>query len=264
MPQSEYDARTYWASVLNRSFNLQGVGWPDLSLAFNRWQYRARRDAIRRLVPHARGLRVLDVGPGVGYWVALWQMLGAAEVCGVDLTATSVEHLRAHFPEYRFAQGDIRERLPFEGTFDLISAIDVLLHITDDARYGSALANLRQVSRPGTRLLLLEPLAQSLPIPFTPGQTSRARSLAWVRRLLAQTGWAVQAVQPANWLYSNPVETDPATLCRALNIYWSRLQPLVRDEVAGHVVGAALFPVDRLLSRLPWGPTSRTLLAEAR
>ena len=262
--QQEYDPRGYWAALLDRSFNLQGVGWPDLSLAFNRWQYRARRASICRLVSETRGLRVLDVGSGTGYWVALWQLLGATELCGVDLTATSVEHLQAHFRSFQFACADICEHIPFEGPFDLISAIDVLLHITENERYQQALANLRQVSRPGTRLILLEPLSQGPVLPFVEGQSSRARRLSDVRRALTCTGWTTRAVQPANWLYSNVVETSPALLYRALNVYWSRLTPLVRHEVAGQAIGAMLYPVDRLLCRLPWGPTSKVVLAEAR
>lgn len=88
----QYDPDAYWRSLLSGSFNLQGVSWPNLSTGFLRWQYRARREAIRRVVPSAAGMRVLDVGPGTGYWVALWHGLGAATVAGFDLTETSVEH----------------------------------------------------------------------------------------------------------------------------------------------------------------------------
>lgn len=259
----QYDPDAYWRSLLSGSFNLQGVSWPNLSTGFLRWQYRARREAIRRVVPSAAGMRVLDVGPGTGYWVALWHGLGAATVAGFDLTETSVEHLRKQFPQDQFAQGDISSALPPGGPYDLISAIDVLLHITDDGRYAQALANLRRVARPGSRMLLLEPFSSGAAKPFEAGQSSRARPLATLRPLLARSGWRVQAVQPALWLLSIPVETEPYRVCFVLNWLWYHLERFARAERRGVVAGAALYPLDRLLCRLPWGPTSKVLLAEA-
>jgi SAM-dependent methyltransferase len=259
-----YDPDSYWQTLLSDSFNLQGVSWPELSNGFLRWQYRARRAALRRVVPTAAGLRVLDVGPGVGYWVAYWHRLGAASVAGFDLTAASVEHLRKQFPEDRFEQGDVSAQVPPGGPYDLISAIDILLHITDNDHYAQALTNLRQAARPGARLLLLEPLSMGPAIPFEAGNSSRARPTALVKPLLAQSGWQVKTVQPALWLLSIPIETEPRRVCFVLNWLWYHLNHFVRGERRGQIAGAALYPLDRLLCRLPWGPTSKVLLAEAR
>lgn len=258
-----YDPQPYWRALLSRSLDLRGVSWPDLSLSFNRWQYRARLEAIRRVTPTAAGLRVLDVGAGTGFWVALWQSLGAADVCGVDLTETSVEHLRARFPSQRFSQGDIAQAVPFAGPFDLISAIDVLLHIVDDTAYAQALHNLRTVSKVGTRLVLLEPLAQGRPIRYKPEMNSRARGLDAVQDMLHAAGWRVRSVQPAVWLLSIPIETRPQLVHRLLAGFWRRLERLVQGERRGACVGALLYPLDRALCRLPWGPTAKVLLAEA-
>ncbi|MGH2344036.1 MAG: class I SAM-dependent methyltransferase [Chloroflexota bacterium] len=259
-----YDADSYWQSLLSGSFNLQGASWPDLSTGFLRWQYRARETAIRRVVPSVAGKRVLDVGPGTGYWVALWHRLGAASVAGFDLTAASVDHLTDKFPGDCFYQGDISAVVPPGGPYDLISAIDVLLHITDNDRYAAALENMRQAAHRGSRLVLLEPLSSGPPASFEAGSSSRARPIAMVRPLLAQSGWRVRAIHPALWLLTSPIETQPARLSLVLNWYWAHLRRTARHERIGAAAGATLYPLDRLLCRLPWGPTSRVLLAEAR
>jgi SAM-dependent methyltransferase len=259
----QYDAEAYWHDLLSGSFNLRGVSWPELSVGFLQWQYRARREALRRVVPHARGLRVLDVGPGTGHWVAFWYGLGATSVAGVDLTETSVQHLREQFPGDHFTQGDISQSIPPGGPFDLISAIDVLLHITDNDRYAEALANLRRVAQPGTRLVLLEPLSLGPALPFAEGQSSRARSLSMARALLARSGWRVRAVQPALWLLTNPIEIRPARVFQALMGLWQWLERMTQEDRRGSLLGGILYPLDRALCRLPWGPSSRVVLAEA-
>jgi SAM-dependent methyltransferase len=259
-----YDADSYWESLLSTSFDLQGASWPDLSTGFLRWQYRAREAAIRRGMPSVAGKRVLDVGPGTGYWVAVWHRLGAASVAGFDLTAASVDHLTAKFPGDHFYQGDISAAVPTGGPYDVISAVDVLLHITDNDLYAAALANMRHAARPGTRLVLLEPLSSGPLAPFEAGPSSRARPIAMVRPLLTQAGWRIRAIHPALWLLTSPIETQPALLSFALNWYWAHLRRAARHERLGAAAGATLYPLDRLLCRLPWGPTSRVLLAEAR
>jgi SAM-dependent methyltransferase len=261
MPQ--YDAPTYWRTLLSSSFNLQGVSWPGFATAFLQWQYRARRGAVLRVAPPVAGKRVLDVGPGTGYWVSLWHELDAALVAGIDLTAESVERLSGQFPQDSFYQGDVSSIVPPGGPYDLISAIDVLLHITDDEAYGRALQHLRQAARPGSALVMLEPLTSGTPRHPRQGASSRARSLVAVNALLQRSGWRVCKVQPALWLFSNPIETEPRALLYGLTWLWHQVQRLARNERVAGPLGAAVYPFDRLLCRLPWGPTSRVVLAEA-
>jgi SAM-dependent methyltransferase len=261
---SHYDPPAYWERLLGRGADLRGVGFPDLALTFNRWQYRARSASVRAVVPELAGARVLDVGSGTGYWIALWRALGAAEVCGIDLTVAAVERLRAAFPDVRFERADVSEGVPVSGPFDVISAMDVLLHITDDERYGRALANLRGAARPGTRLVLLEPVALGRPVPFVPGSHSRARAVGPVGDALARSGWTLRSVRPATWLLNSPIELDPPRLYRWLTLYWRVVSRPARPELLAEVAGAIAYPLDRLLCRTGWGPSSKVVVAEAR
>lgn len=261
--ERQSDADGYWHDRLSRSFNLQGVGLIGRSLAFNRWGYRARRAALGRLVSDASGARVLDVGSGTGYWIDHWHRLGAAAVSGLDLTELSVDRLRLTFPGDRFERADIRVSIPFEGPFDLISAIDVLLHVTDDDGYRSGLANLREVAAPGARLVLLEPISSGRPRPMAPGADSRTRSLAEVEEALGATGWTLERRFPTTWLLSNPVEVEPRAAYLILSAWWAALRPAYRSELMSSIVCPPIYWVDRLLCQLQWSPSSKAILARA-
>jgi SAM-dependent methyltransferase len=259
----QYDADRYWRDLLSRSFNLQGVGLVGRSITFNRWGYRARQSAVRRILPDAGGARVLDVGSGTGHWISWWHLRGAAEVSGVDLTAVSVEALRREYPGTRFEQADISRSIPIEGPFDLVSAMDVLLHITDDEGYRRAFENLRSVAAPGARLVLLEPVTVGPPRPMAPGAHSRSRSLAELEEALVAGGWKLERWLPSTWLMSNPVEVRPRIVYLALSAWWAGLSVIVRSEVASSILGPLVYGVDQALCRLRWGPSSKVVVARA-
>jgi len=258
-----YEPNQYWNQLLGQSFDLTGVGLVGKSHAFNSWGYRARRSAALGLVPDASDQQVLDVGSGTGHWVAFWHSLGARGVTGLDLTPVSVGKLRQTFPDDRFVQADVTQGVPTGGPFGLISAMDVLLHVVDDAGYRKAFQNLREVAQPGTRLLILEPLTYGAPRAMIPGSHSRTRSLAELRSALKESGWSLQKVRPATWLLSNPIEIQPRFAFLGLNALWSAISVAARWEVSGQMVGAVLYPLDRMLCLLPWGPSSKVALAVA-
>ena len=258
-----YEPNHYWNQLLGRSFDLTGVGLVGKSHAFNAWGYRARRSAALSMVRDASDQQVLDVGSGTGHWIAFWHSLGARGVTGLDLTPVSVSRLKERFPDDQFVEADITRGVPSAGPYELISAMDVLLHVVDDAGYGKAFKNLRQVAEPGTRLLILEPLTYGAPRAMVPGSHSRTRSLSELQTTLAENGWRLEKVRPATWLLSNPVEVQPGFAFVGLQVLWSATSLAARWEVTGQLVGAALYPLDRLLCRLPWGPSSKVALAVA-
>src|SRR5439155_5163406 len=95
---------------------------------------------------------------GTGYYIDRWREAGAERIVGADIAPAAVERLRERYPEQSFTELDIggpADELP-EGSFDAVSAMDVLFHITDDERYGKALANLSALLRPDGVLVLTE------------------------------------------------------------------------------------------------------------
>jgi hypothetical protein len=95
------------------------------------------------------------------------------------------------------------------------------------------------------------------------GAHSKTRSHGFVTDALAGAGWRLERVAPATWLYSNPIEMRPRAAYHALNVAWKATSLAANPEWGGRVAGAAIYPVDRLLSRLAWGPSAKLALARA-
>jgi ubiquinone/menaquinone biosynthesis C-methylase UbiE len=117
------------------------------------------RPRLREALAPAPGQRLLEVGPGTGYYaleVASWIAPGHLDV--FDLQQEMLDHtlLRAEQREIAniFAlQGDARS-LPFEGdTFDAAYLVTVLGEIPDQE---AALRELARVVKPGGRVVVGE------------------------------------------------------------------------------------------------------------
>jgi SAM-dependent methyltransferase len=71
----------------------------------------------------------------------------------MDLTETAVEQLSKAYPDASFVRGDVPAPEVVgqfgAGSADAVSAMNVLFHIVDDAAFERALANVRDVLRPG-------------------------------------------------------------------------------------------------------------------
>jgi SAM-dependent methyltransferase len=157
-----YVPSDYWERLLAGQHDESGVGYPSLAVSFNAAMYRALTGQVDWLLRRGGLLdppprRVLDVGSGTGAWVRFWLDHGVREVVGVDLTQAAVKRLAGRFPDTRFERADVSEGLP-EGPFDAVSAMSVLLHVTDAARWRAALANLAGALAPDGFALLIEPL----------------------------------------------------------------------------------------------------------
>ena len=104
------------------------------------------------------GLRVLDVGSGIGGAAFHLARNYGASVTGIDLSpemvAIALERIpRSEAPEsVHFYLGDVLT-MPFEEEFDLIWSRDALMHIHDKPRLFS---RLRDLLGPGGRLIITD------------------------------------------------------------------------------------------------------------
>ncbi|WP_291794813.1 class I SAM-dependent methyltransferase [Brevibacterium sp.] len=273
-----HDHSEFWEESLDSDWTERGVGYQALGLAFNSWMYRVREEIFLRTAGRAgvgRGTRILDVGSGTGLYVRWWSRMHPAEVTGSDLTASAVRNLREHFPGHRFEQLDItRGTGPFEpGSFDVVSCMDVLFHITDDAAYRAALRNIATLLKPGGTFVLTENFvhrtagsgvssggqngAEAAGTPSGTGDTTEPgaaherrahqtnRSLEWIEGALAEAGLRLEHRSPHMVLMN--AQVDSPWLWRKL--WGGALRAATLTEFTGELAGRALFPLERRLAR---------------
>lgn len=118
------------------------------------WRVARRRLVLELLERHRPGpapLRILDVGGACSLIPREMQRFGAVTVIEPD--AATVEFSRRELA-LDVRRGSLPDQLPVEGPFDVVTLLDVLEHVDDDA---GALRAIRALLRPGGLLLLTVP-----------------------------------------------------------------------------------------------------------
>lgn len=251
--------RDFWERRLAADWTASGVGYQALGRPFNTWMYRVRRDVFCREAGQLgvdASTRVLDIGSGTGFYVRGWAHLGAREITGSDLTEAAVARLRAHYPDVTFVQLDITtgvgELEP--ASFDIVSCIDVLFHLTDDEAYRAALANIARLLRPGGRFVLSENFLHR-PVDRTAHQVSR--SMEWIAAELAAAGFQIERRVPMLVLMN--AQVDAPVLWR--KAWGAALRASTLTAPSGWMAGAALYPIERRLVRwLRESPTTELMI----
>lgn len=163
--RSAPDVVRYWAergAALARAAPHRAVGSLGHDLrgnkAIHRVQARALRGqlaAVHRAQPSTRGLRVLEIGTGVGRWAGLLAPK-QADFVGVDVSEEMVRLAEANFPHFDFSKvpADLGRSLPQEG-FDLAFTVTALQYNAPEVR-SQLIAEMWRVVRPGGFLMFLE------------------------------------------------------------------------------------------------------------
>ena len=173
-----------------------------LELDDRHWWYRGRRRIIRAeldRLPVPAGARVLDAGCGSGR--TLEELRRYGEVYGIELDPGAAQMAQER------GCGEVRigrlEELPWEdGTFDLITCLDVIEHTPDDR---ATLRELRRVSKPGGFLLVTVPAYQGLwSMHDVANHHYRRYSRARLRAAAGEAGWRVRRMTSFNSLLLAP------------------------------------------------------------
>jgi ubiquinone/menaquinone biosynthesis C-methylase UbiE len=133
--------------------------------------------------------RVLDVGAGTGYLLALLagRLPEAAELAGIDPAPAMVAAARDRAADERlhFLAG-AAERLPFaDGQFDLVVSTTSFDHWADQA---AGLAECARVLAPGGHLVLADLFSPLLWPTLLAGRRGKARTRARATRLVTAAG----------------------------------------------------------------------------
>ena len=263
MPYSPTD---YWGE-LHRRDDLSAVGQSALPPAINGWLYGALARNVRRHVKRLglhkpAGRRVQDIGAGTGFWVDGWRRLGAT-VDGVDLVPVAVERLRERFGRAggNFWVADVAEPGALgDATYDVVSVMNVLLHVTDEAAFDQALANVASRVAPGGWLVMVEPilLRSDYVRPYNPEKHSRARHFDDYRKPLEAAGLELVEVRAATVLANNPIEAgSPKAFARYARWWTFVAGRSKRDPGSARWLGPLVAGADRLALLSRAAPSSK-------
>jgi SAM-dependent methyltransferase len=170
------------------------------------WWYTGRRKILTGFVEEIcrqvtdRRPRILDVGCGTGANLLMLSEYGEAE--GVDISEAALAFCRERgLDKVRLGAG---EKLPYEdGTFDLVTALDVVEHMDDDL---AGLREMRRVLRPGGRVLLFVPTFMFLwGLQDDVSNHRRRYRLPELRRVLEQAGFEIERTTYANITFFLPI-----------------------------------------------------------
>jgi len=260
----EIKDKSYWEKRLAANWGLKGVGYLGHGERYNKWLYAVRREILRRHLPvlalNLREANVLDIGSGTGFWLNEWKSLGVGLLQGTDVTTVAVERLKKTFPDVEITQLDIGESLEALGwreNFHIVSAFDVLFHITSDKRFEQAIENISRFLKPGGYFLYSDN--------FVHGEARRAdhqvsRPLGEIQGLMTKCGLHIARRAPMFALMNAPIDTSSRWPMLAWRAF---LAPVHFAPLLGSVYGAMLYPVELALTRwMSESPTTEIMICQ--
>jgi 2-polyprenyl-3-methyl-5-hydroxy-6-metoxy-1,4-benzoquinol methylase len=269
---SEYDYRLYWRKLHAANQGaVSTVGYAPFGEGFNRACYVLRRQAVARLMGRHPGVlraRLLEAAVGVGAYAPVWRRIGVTGWTGLDIAEEAVAHCRRSFPEGRFLVQDLAcDTWPESsagGEFDLVTAIDVLYHLTDDLAFATALRNLSSRVRKGGALIVSDVF---VPRDRQIAAHVKRRSVAAYSRVLG-AGMTLVDREPVFSILADPVPAPSRRLRGILmSTAWRAVARAVLStpKAARDTVGAAAvllaWPLDAMLRRLEFARQANLELA---
>lgn len=123
----------------------------------NHWWYVGRRkiifDRVLPLLAEYSHPRILDIGCGTGFNIEYMQQHGYADIIGLDFSPDALMFCQSRGLA-RLVCGD-GTLPPFQdGSFDVVTALDMIEHLEDDV---IALNELSRILRPGGLLVIFTP-----------------------------------------------------------------------------------------------------------
>jgi SAM-dependent methyltransferase len=259
--------REYWNRRFQRHWGLKGAGTTHFGLQFNAWRYRVRRRVFRRAVGRLNvdpgAISVLEVGSGTGFYVEQWEALGARAISALDISDWAANRLAQDHPGVTFYHADIgAPAVPLPpGAFDVVTAVDCLTHIVEDAAWLRALKNIHRALKPGGCLLYSDSFFHGPDKCFR--DYWRGRSLAKVAAAMDETGFDIVARAPFLVLMSAP--TDTRHRDRNERLWEMAFLPFLHREWTGFLLGACLYPLElALVSLLDESPAIELMTCRKR
>jgi SAM-dependent methyltransferase len=180
MAQNIYDNPEFFAGYSRLGRSVEGLDgaaeWP----------------ALRAMLPQMRGLRILDLGCGFGWFCRWARAAGAAQVLGIDISEKMLARARVETADLAvsYDQGDLERLVLPEASFDLVYS-SLALHYV--ANLSGLLVQVHRALVPGGRFVF----SAEHPIYTAPSQPR------WVVDDAGNKTWPVD-----NYLVEGPRTTD--------------------------------------------------------
>lgn len=258
------EEKSYWEERLRDNWGLRGVGYLGYGAPYNKWLYAVRKRVVQRCIAdlplNLSNARVLDIGSGTGFWLDVWRDCGAKSITGMDVTTAAASRLRAAYPGMEVLQMDVAGGPKWETlqrSFDLVSAFDVLFHITDDQRFHRALTNISRALAPGGYFVFSDNFVHGAAV-RSDHQVSRP--LKEIEQALGANGLSVLCRVPMFVVMNAPVDSN----ARWVMILWrSCLAPVHVLPALGHLYGSGLFLIELFLTRIVReSPTTELMICQ--
>ena len=249
MESQAFNPDNYWEDRLHKISGLEGVGFKKLGMSFNKWAYKVRKQVFLKQVKlldiKFSEANVLDIGSGTGFYIQTWQDIGVKNITGVDITPTSVTNLKKIFPTHSFFQSDIGDthfnQSGQYGSFDLISAMDVLFHIVDDNRFEQSITNISSILKSGGYFIYSDNFLNKETI-RSKSQVSRSKK--YLIDIFAKNNLELVMLKPFMYFTNTPIDSNNILL----KANWFLLENgLYVFPFMGNIIGPLMYPIEMLL-----------------
>ncbi len=267
--EAKYNPKVYWEQRLSGRLDIASVGQQGLGHVYNDWLYRARLRAMRRALKKLRigilGKSLMDVGIGSGAWIRFWEECGVSRIVGMDITSASVGALRNKYPQFEFLEGDISVELPvIQERFDIVTVLDVLFHITDNAAFSHAIRNISTLVKQGGWVIISDSFCSKSWGPF---YHEYHRTYAHYMKEFRLTGMEPVHFEPIFFTMTTPICNLDFWYTRFFahftkGVLWlvGKLSASRKMEGMNHLIGFSLYLLDALLCQAAGTGTSLKLL----
>ncbi|MDD1779290.1 MAG: class I SAM-dependent methyltransferase [Candidatus Helarchaeota archaeon] len=269
--EGHYDPKTYWEERLSKRLDISSVGQLGLGY-YNHWLYKARframYRALKKLGIEVSGKSLIDTGVGSGAWIPFWEKCGVFKIVGFDITSASVSALQKKYSQFEFFEGDIGSKLFCfrKEPFDIVTAFDLLFHITDDESFHNAIFNLSKLAKDDAWVLITDSFGSSSYGPF---HHEYHRTYDYYMNALNEAGLKAIHFEPIFFAMTTALNASDIKLGK----FFSKFVEVMLRIIAliastryfakiNHLVGYFLYVLDSALYRvMRTGPSLKILFA---
>mgnify|MGYP001466263796 CR=1 FL=1 len=206
---SDFDYAAYWNNRLNRKFDIEGVGYIGLGEIYNKYLYSIRFDILKylemKIFNDLKGKDILELGPGIGIFTEYFHEKTPGKFLGIDISEKSVKELSKKYKSFKFINGDISDKASYEeNKFDLVFSADVLLHLTDENKYRSAMNCISSSLNDHGIYITFDPISMINTKSISPHLV--IRDLEYVKGVLSEYDLEIAGLIPSAFFMNNPFD----------------------------------------------------------